>query len=57
MIKSNYNQYRHIYIDFFNINQLAWDIEWIIAVMKHIITIEVQTSHVGVRRMSGFSDM
>ena len=26
-----YNQYQHIYIDFFNVIQLAWDIEWIIA--------------------------
>ena len=26
-----YNQYQHIYIYFFNIIQLAWDIEWIIA--------------------------
>ena len=26
-----YNRYQHIYIDLFNINQFAWDIEWIIA--------------------------
>ena len=26
-----YNRYQHIYIDFFNIVQLAWDIEWIVA--------------------------
>ena len=26
-----YNQYQHIYTDFFNIIQLAWDIEGIIA--------------------------
>ena len=27
----HYNRYQHIYIDFFNIVQLAWDIKWIIA--------------------------
>ena len=25
-----YKRYQHIYIDFFNIIQLAWDIEWIL---------------------------
>ena len=32
-----YNRYQHIYIDFFNVNQLAWDIEWIIAGDEAII--------------------
>ena len=26
-----YNQYQHIYKNFFNIIQLAWDIDWVIA--------------------------
>ena len=26
-----YKQYQHIYMDFFNIIQLVWGIEWIIA--------------------------